>query len=126
MSLILAKILGIYFLAIGLAFFLRPQRFKDMYQQIVNDQNALLLGATAAIIGGAILISLHNIWILGWPILITLLGWWSLIKGFVFLIYPEGIRYFDFLKDKSDMFYRSISLAYALFGLFLTYKGFGM
>lgn len=126
MSLILAKILGIYFLAIGLAFFLRPERFKDVYRQIVNDQNALLLGATMAILGGAILISLHNVWIAGWPILITLLGWWSLIKGFGFLVYPEGVSYFNFLKDRSDIFYRAVSLGYALVGLFLTYKGFGM
>lgn len=125
MSLILAKILGIFFVAMGLAFFLRPQHLKNLCEQCIEHQKYLFLGAASAIATGAVLISLHNLWVFNWPIIITLLGWWSLIKGFSFLAYPEAIQYFKFALGRSRMFYRSMSLAYIVLGLFLTYKGLG-
>lgn len=123
MSLILAKILGLYFLAIGLAFLINPERFKRLFPQIAKDENFLLLGAIMALFIGATIISLHNEWSLGWPLIITLLGWWSLIKGFVLLSYPESIQWSSFIQNQSETTYRIISLLYMVLGAFLLYKG---
>lgn len=122
-TIILAKILGLYFLTLGLAFMLNPDRFKRMYQQIKKDENSLLLSAILALLVGVVIIGVHNIWILDWPVIITVVGWWSLIKGFTLLAYPNAINYFSSIDNKSITFYRLISLAYILLGLFLAYKG---
>jgi uncharacterized protein YjeT (DUF2065 family) len=123
MSVILAKILGIYFLAIGLAFIIYPSRFKRMYQQTVKDENFLFLGAILALLIGAVIVSIHNRWVLGWPLIITLLGWWSLLKGFALLAYPPLIKFFSFIQNKSNRFYRMISIVYLAIALFLLYHG---
>lgn len=122
MTIILAKIFGLYFLAIGLAFIANPDRLKSMYQQIKSDENFLLLGGMLALLIGAVVVSTHNVWIFGWPVIITLLGWWSLIKGFALIIYPDFIKVFSFIQNRSDMFYRIMGPVYAAFGLFLLYK----
>ena len=123
MTIILAKIFGIYFLAIGVAFIINPERFKRMCQQIVKDENSLFIGGLLALLIGAVVISIHNNWLLGWPVIITLLGWWSLIKGFAILIYPESIKFLSFIQNRSRLFYQAISLIYIVIGLFLAYKG---
>ena len=87
MTIILAKILGLYFLAIGLAVLIDPDRFRKIYQQIKNDENFLLMGGILALLIGAFVVSVHNNWVLGWPVIITLLGWVGLIKGFVLIAY---------------------------------------
>ncbi|MBA3958222.1 MAG: DUF2065 family protein [Parachlamydiaceae bacterium] len=123
MSLILAKIFGLYFLAIGIAFMVAPERLRKISQLAKNDENFLFLGGLLALLIGAVVVSIHNIWVLGWPVIITILGWWSLIKGFALLSYPGFINLFSFVQNRSDLFYRSISLIYLVLGLFLVYKG---
>jgi uncharacterized protein YjeT (DUF2065 family) len=123
MTIILAKIFGLYFLAIGLAVLIDPERFKKIFQQIKKDENFLLTGGILALLIGAFVVSVHNNWVLGWPVIITILGWWSLIKGFVLLIYPNSLKLFSFIQNRSNLFYRVMSLIYLGFGLFFIYKG---
>lgn len=124
MSIILAKIFGLYFLALGLAFLVNPERFRRIFPNVVNNDTFLLFGALFAVLIGAFIVSVHNEWVFSWPVIITILGWWSLIKGFGLLIHPDFIKYFSFMQNRSDLFYRSISIAYLVIGAFLTYKGF--
>lgn len=122
-SLILAKILGLYFLALGLSFVINPHLYKKFYQQIVDDKNFIFLGALFALLIGAVIVSIHNHWIVGWPVIITILGWWSLIKGFALLSFPNFINWFSFIQNQSTTFYRLLGLAYAGLGVFFLYKG---
>ena len=122
-TIILAKIFGLYFIALGLAFILNPDHFKGMYQQVRKDENFLLIGGVFALLIGIVIISIHNIWIFNWSVILTILGWWSLIKGFALLAYPGTIKYFSFIDNRSRVFYRLTGLVYTVFGLFLSYKG---
>lgn len=123
MTIILAKIFGLYFLAIGIALVINPNRFKKIYQQSMDDENFLLFGGVLALLIGAFIVSIHNVWVLQWPIIITLLGWWSLSKGFFLLIYPEFIKLFSFMQTRSIKFYQILGLTYIVFSLFFIYKG---
>ena len=123
MSIILAKIFCLYFLAIGLAVLIDPNRFKKIFHQIKKDDNFLLTGGILALFIGAFVVSVHNYWVLDWPVILTLLGWWSLIKGFVLLTYPESIMLFSFIHKRSNLFYQVIGSIYLALGLFFLYKG---
>lgn len=122
-SMMIAKVLGAYFLAMGIAFFINPDRFRKIFSSIANDENFLFLGGIIALLIGAVIISFHNIWVLAWPVIITILGWWAVIKGFAFVVYPGFINYFAFIRNRSTLFYRAVSLVYIVLGLFLIYKG---
>lgn len=123
MTAILAKVLGLYILAFGIAFLINPDRFRKMSKQFMKDENLLLMGSIIALLTGAFIVGVHNYWVFGWPVIITLLGWWSLIKGFALIIYPGSLKFFSFLQNKTDEFYRFVSLFYILLGLFLIYMG---
>jgi hypothetical protein len=32
----------------------------------------------------------HNVWVLGWPVIITILGWLAVIGGTVRILAPQG------------------------------------
>lgn len=123
MSMILAKILGIYFIVLGAAFLFNANSFKNIYSRIAKDENFLFLGGLIAVLIGAVIISIHNDWIWGWPVIITILGWWSLTKGGMLLIFPDSIKFFSSIQNQPLMFYRILSLVYFGFGVFLAYKG---
>lgn len=123
MTLILAKALGIYFVAVGLALVLNPSRIKTLYQQLVKDESFLFLGAIIALLIGAFIISVHNLWSMSWPVIITLLGWWSLIKGFILLVYPEALKPLWSKALKSPEFVRIAGVVWLVIGAFLAYHG---
>lgn len=123
MSILLAKILGLYFVGIGLAFLINQERLKNIYKQISRDEPFLLIGGILALLIGSVIVTLHNYWIMGWPVIVTIIGWWSLIKGFSILAFPGFIKFFSFLQNKSKLFYTCLILVYVVLGLFLLYKG---
>lgn len=123
MTIILAKMLGLYFLTIGLALLINPERFKRFIQDILNNDTLLLWGAFFGVLLGAFIIATHNVWIAGWPVVITIIGWWSLIKSFGILISEKFVHLFSSKTITSDTGLRIASLAWLALGLFLSYQG---
>lgn len=122
MSLIFAKIFGIYFLSIGLSFVINPDLVKR-YAKLVKDEGFMTLGAIMALVLGATVISLHNIWSFEWQVFITILGWWSLFKGFGIMAYPDYVKYLSFFFNRSETFYKGIGVLWIAIGLFFIYHG---
>lgn len=123
MTIILAKVFGLYLLGVGIALALNPERFVRIYKEMVRNESVLLLGAIMALMFGAFIISVHNIWIWDWPVLITILGWISLVKGFTLLLVSDLGKRFAYLYENSNGFYRALGLFWIVVGLFLTYQG---
>lgn len=122
-TIVLFKIFGLYFLAIGLAFLLNPTRVKNVYLTMMDNDALLYLGGIVAVLMGATIVSLHNIWVMGLPVIITLIGWLSLMKGTGLLFCSRFAQTFSFMFQKSDLFFRLLGVVLSLFGLFLTYQG---
>ncbi len=122
-TLLLAKFFGLYFLAIGLVFLINPKRIYSVYDRMIDNDGLLYVGGVIALLLGAFVISIHNIWIMGWPLIITIIGWLSLAKGFGLMVYPGFARYFSPLFRQSSHLFRALGFLLALLGLFLTYQG---
>lgn len=121
MSELLAKVFGLYFLAFAVLAIVHPKRLREICAQAIQDNGFLLYGAIFALFIGSFIIAVHNIWSFQWFLIITLLGWWSLIKGYLLLIFPESIRYFSFVQKRSDSFYRIMGGGWLLLAAFLLY-----
>ena len=107
----------------GVALFLNPQRFRNVYGKMLTDDSLLVLSGIIALLFGAFVVAIHNIWFLGWPLLITLLGWWSVIKGVLLLSSPKVASFFSFFVDRELKFYRTIGLISALVGILFLWLG---
>jgi len=121
MTFLLAKFFGIYFLAIGAAFIINPGKIQKLYEKMVGNEGLLYLGGIMALVIGAFVVTLHNIWVLDWPILITLIGWWGIIKGFCLIAFDDFAKNFSSLGRLNERSYRSIGTASFLLGLAFLY-----
>jgi len=124
MTIILAKLFGLYFIALGIAGIFNPKRIGKLYQLMMQNDALLYLGGIIALFIGAFVVSVHNIWIASWPVIISIIGWISLIKGFGLVSCSGFAKSLSFMYEKSASFYRGIGLILLLIGLFLTYHGF--
>ncbi len=80
-SILLAKFSGPYITVIGIDLLFNPK----VFQEILDDffKNAALVYVTRLItfVMGLAIVLFHNLWVLDWRIIVTLLGWNILIKG---------------------------------------------
>ena len=122
-SIILAKILGLYYLGIGITFIANSGRIVKAYRLIMGNEALLLLSGIIALLFGATILSVHNVWVLSWPVLITVIGWLSFFKGLCLMAWSEFTSYFSFMFGKSNLFYRIVGISISLLGLFFIYHG---
>ena len=66
----------------------------------------------------------HNHFVMDWPIILTLIGYWGVFSGAGCLMSDNFIKLFKFMVDSSGFVYRGSGLVWLLLGLFLAYKGF--
>jgi uncharacterized membrane protein len=75
-------------LAMGLGVFVSRKYYLRMYRELEKQTLALLLFGLVAISAGVAQISYHNYWETLPEIVISLLGWALLLKGFIISIVP--------------------------------------
>lgn len=98
----------------------------QMVSALVNDAPVLyLFGLTIVAAGLAIILS-HNVWSGGaLPIVVTLVGWLTLLKGLLFLFLPPPAAVGIVIWGNAYQQYYYIDVALALMlGASLTYGGF--
>ncbi|MBT8245859.1 MAG: hypothetical protein HKP48_07200 [Winogradskyella sp.] len=88
-SIIFAKFWGWYLIIFFLILSLNPKRIKQIFDDL-KDEKFLILSSLIAIIVGLINIIFHNIWEPDYRLLITLIGWFSLIIGLALFIFPKN------------------------------------
>ena len=122
----LSKLIGIYCILVAVPMAIHKQATLQMIVALVNDAPIVyLFGLTTVAVGLALILS-HNVWSGGAiPVVVTLVGWLTLLKGLLFLFLPPpsavGIAVWG--SAYQQYYYVDVALAFFL-GVFLTYGGF--
>lgn len=123
LSIFVAKIIGVTYTAMSIGALIGNVDYKKMLTDIEKTPAVLPLLSLFGIVIGMLLIEYHNIWVWGWPVIITLIGWIAVIKGVSFMLLPK-----DFIKWFKPMFsgsFMKIMPYFTLaFGLLFVYLGF--
>ncbi|HVS45051.1 MAG TPA: hypothetical protein VMS32_00090 [Verrucomicrobiae bacterium] len=122
----LAKLIGIYCILVALPMAVNKQATLQMVTAAVNNAPVLFFVGLAVVAAGLALILSHNVWSGGAvPIIVTLVGWLTLLKGLLFLFLPPpaaaGISVWG--SSYQQYYYFDVALAFVL-GVYLTYGGF--
>jgi len=99
-SIFLAKFWGWYLIIFFVILSFNPIRIRQIFDDL-RDQKFTILAAFMAIIVGLINVLAHNVWEPDWRIIITLLGWLSLLLGLSLFIFPLiVIKWLEFINVK--------------------------
>ena len=122
-SIFLAKFWGWYLLIFFLILTFNPKRIIQIIRDL-KDQKFVILTAFIGIIIGLLNILFHNIWENSWTIIITLIGWASLLLGLSLFIFPKRTaNWLDFINIK---FVQMLYMLLFLIGLFLLSMAYGI
>lgn len=122
-TLLLAEIFAIYFIVTGIYMLLNRQHALSHINVMLEKEHVLWLISFFTVFLGSVLICIHNIWVLGWPVIITLLAWMTLAKGIGGIFAPASFKKTLFMYQ-NNVFYYVVSICMLALGLFLAIKAY--
>lgn len=90
-SLFLAQLIGPTLLVIGLGMILSRDAYRTMAQEFLGSRALIYIAGILAFVPGLAIVLTHNVWVAGWPVIITLFGWLALLGGIFRLIFPQEV-----------------------------------
>lgn len=90
-SIFIARLLGPIFVIVGTALLVRTQMFRGILQEFIRSQALLYLAGFFGLLAGMALVLTHNVWILDWRLIITLVGWVTIVRALVSIFQPRWI-----------------------------------
>jgi len=122
----LSRLIGLYCILVVAS--LITHRLSTVYSiaALFNSPALILLMGIIAVAVGLAIILAHNVWKGGaLPVVVTIVGWLSLIKGMMFLLLPPLVesQMILCLLRSPLCFYVCMTPSF-LIGVYLTYEGF--
>jgi hypothetical protein len=90
----LARLIGPVLAIAGLAAVVNQQGYLDMATGIIGDAALLYFSCILGLLGGIALVHAHNIWVGDWRVIITLIGWLSIVESAAWILAPRPLARF--------------------------------
>jgi hypothetical protein len=89
----LAVLMGSALVIVGITVF-NKSYFNAVMTDLVNSKGLLWVTGLITFVMGTVIVALHNVWSADWRVLVTLLGWLTVIKGAVIILFPSSMTLF--------------------------------
>jgi hypothetical protein len=87
----IAGLIGPTLAAIGLALLVRPGQFLGMADEIAESTALIFMSGVILLTLGVAIVRVHNVWTMGWPVLVTAFGWLAVLGGLMRLFLPREL-----------------------------------
>ena len=122
-SLYLARLLGPVFAIAGLGMFTNSAS-AALLQQIMQSDALLYVTAFIGLVAGVALVLAHNVWAADWRVIITLIGWMTLLDSAQWILFPEFARGWEAALIDSPWTPLLGGILIAAIGVILSYFGY--
>ena len=124
-TIFLSRLLGLYSVLVGLAMVAHRQATVETIKVLEHNAPLLYVVGVMALAAGLAMVLGHNVWSGGvLPLVVTLVGWMSLIKGLLILFLSAELERGSILAGHYEQrFYLNAAIA-IIVGAYLTYGGF--
>jgi len=85
-----AQLWGAFFIVFGLLFIITRQLGRTI--DMTDDKAFVISTGYITFLMGLVTVILHNVWVWDWPLVITILGWGTLLKGISKIGFPDMIH----------------------------------
>ena len=86
----LAVLMGSTLVIVGITVF-NKSYFNAVMTDLANTKGLLWVTGLITFVMGTVIVALHNVWSVDWRVIVTLLGWLTVIKGAVIVLFPSSM-----------------------------------
>jgi uncharacterized membrane protein len=123
-SIFIAQLLGPIFVVVGVALLAKPQMFRTILQEFIRSATLLYLAGFIGLLGGMAMVLAHNVWVPNWRLIITLIGWVTIVRAVITIFQPQWLV----AAGAAILDHRGVFLGAAvmnlIIGLVLSYFGY--
>jgi hypothetical protein len=89
------------FVVVGISVLNKPY-FNAVMADFVSSKGLLWITGFITFVIGMVIVALHNVWSADWRLLVTVLGWLTVLKGAVIMLFPSSMNllYRNFLSKQ--------------------------
>jgi hypothetical protein len=88
-SIFLARLIGPVMALAGVSLLVNELAFRKMAQEFLRSPALIFFSGMILMPAGLAVVLSHNVWVLNWPLIITLLGWIAVISGALRIFAPD-------------------------------------
>lgn len=125
-TIFLSKLLGLYCIILALAMLLNGASILQDVTELAHNSPVMLVVGVFTLFAGLAMVLGHNFWRGGAPtIVVTVLGWLTLLKALLILFIPLNVAtLFPLALLRSNHLFYLRLVVTLLLGAYLTYSGF--
>lgn len=120
-TLFLATVMGWYLVIVSLLFIAYYKHITSVISDMMSNQSLFFVLGIMTLILGLLLVASHNVWIMGWPVVITLLSWMVFISAVLRLYCPAIVLKIGPSLTQHPTRIRMLGLVFFLIGGFLLF-----
>ena len=90
-SVFLAQLIGPLLLVMGAGMVANRDSYRTMAGEFLASRALIYVAGLLAFVPGLAIVLVHNVWAFDWRLIITLLGWLSVIGGIFRLTWPQQV-----------------------------------
>lgn len=124
LSIFLAKVIGWYFVITSVFTLTRQDAMKSLIGDIIAERALMFFIAVVTLILGLLLVLSHNVWLMGWPVMITIVAWLVLIAGLIRLFAPEYSIKMAQWWLRNPAYFITVTVICLLLGIYLLYMAY--
>jgi hypothetical protein len=124
-SKMIAGLMGPTLVAMAAGILLNLGIFPILAEQISRDPALIFVSGILLFVAGLSIVRAHNIWMSGWPVLVTVLGWVALLSGLARMLFLSQIAVIAAgIGQASGLIIPAAAVVLLVLGAFLSFKGY--
>lgn len=113
---------GVVLLCFGLSYVLNAGYWSEPYKKLMAEPQQMLVAFVVFLVISIIMVRGHNLWVADWRVVVTIIGWATLLSTILFLLRPSLIEsYARMVETNTTMWIRVGGMVSVLIGAFVTY-----
>jgi hypothetical protein len=121
----IAALLGPTLVASAISLLANLDKFQTIIAGLSQNPALIMIAGYAAFVPGLAIVYFHNRWTGGWPVLITLMGWLSLIAGLLRMVFPTQLAALTAkIAPSAAGIFPVIAIVFLVIGGFLSFKAY--
>ena len=82
-SIFIAKLMGPILFVVGASILIDQKSMRAMAKEVLGSHALIYLFGILDLLLGLVLVTVHNVWVMDWRVIITVIGWLSIVRGLV-------------------------------------------
>ncbi len=122
----IAALLGPTLIATAVSLLANLDISQTLIEGLSQSPALIMIAGYAAFVPGLAIVYFHNRWTNGWPVLVTVMGWLSLIVGLLRMVLPTQLAAMATkIAPAAAGVFPVFAVVFLLIGGFLSFKAFG-